>query len=220
MIRITLNLGRRPAENLRRARVIWGGALVVLLALFFVLAAVAVLGWLGSRQIQAETDAVRAEMAPLLADQAEAQAPLRDPEVRGELDRAAYFNQLIDRRSVSWTRLFERLEQLMPPGVELVSLRPLERNGAQAMDVRFASESMSPAIDFMHALEISGDFADARLARETDTAAVAGAGAGMPGLGTTGPRFQLEVTALYRPRPLVAPPAAAANPAGAHGGQP
>lgn len=200
MIRMTLNLGRRPGENLRRARVVWGSALGALLVLFAILATLAVAGWLGSRQIQAQTDAVRAQIAPLLADRARAQAPLRDPGVRAVLDEAAFFNALIARKSVSWTRLFERLEEIMPPGVELVSLRPLDRNGQQAVDVRFASETLTPAIDFVHALETSGDFADARVERETE----AGAPGAVPGPAASGPaaaapRFQIEVTALYRP---------------------
>lgn len=207
MIRITLNLGRRPAENLRRVRLVWGGALGLLAALLLMLATVALVGWLGTRHIQAQTAALRAEMAPLQADQARAQAPLRDPQTRAVLDRAAFFNQLIDRKSVSWTRLFERLEQIMPSGVELVSLRPLARDGAQAVDVRFASETLPPAIAFVQALESSGDFAAARVERESEAAPPALGSAPGP---NTPPRFQLEVTALYRPQ------AAAA----ASGGQP
>lgn len=199
MIRIALNLARRPGENLRRARLVWGGALAVLVVLLLVQGTVAVVGWLGSRGIQAQTAALRVQMAPLVAEQARLEAPLRDPAVRAQLDRAAFVNQLIDRKSVSWTRLFERLEQIMPPGVVLVSLRPLDRNGEQAVDVRFASETLPPAVDFVHALETSGDFAAARVERETETQNPTGNG--LPGGGRDAnapPRFQLEVTALYR----------------------
>jgi len=204
VIRITLNLGRRPPENLRRARLVWGGAVAVLAALLLTLASVALVGWFGTRRTQAATAALRAEMAPLQAEQARALAPLRDPQTQAVLARAAFFNQLIDRKSVSWTRLFERLEQIVPPGVELVSLRPLARDGAQAVDIRFASQTLPPAIAFVQALEHSGDFAAARVERESE-AAPPPPGQPAPTGANTPPRFQLEVTALYRPH--AAPPA-------------
>lgn len=195
MIRTTINLARRPAENLRRLKIVWGGSLALLVLAFIVLAAVALTGWLGSRPIQAQADAMRARTAPLLAEQDRAAAPLRDPGVRNELAQADFFNRLIDRKSVSWTLLFERLEKITPPGVELLSLRPLVRNGANAVDLRFASNTLQPAIDFVHQLETSGDFTDARVERETEATQAAN----LPPRGQAPPpRFQLEVTALYQ----------------------
>jgi hypothetical protein len=195
VIRTTINLARRPAENLRRIRVVWGGAVALLGALFLILGTIALIGWLGSRPIQKQTNAVRADMAPLVSDSARIQAPLANPHVRLELDQAAFFNQLIDRKSVSWTRLFERLEQIMPPGVELVSLRPQVRDGQSAIDIRFASDTLEPAIDFVHQLESSSDFSGARVERETEAAQTNN----LNSRTAPPPRFQLEVTALYHP---------------------
>ncbi|HWG36299.1 MAG TPA: hypothetical protein VN690_01135 [Terriglobales bacterium] len=199
MNRLTLNLARRPGDNLRRVRWVWGGTLAVLLVAFVLLGAIALTGWLGSRPVQRQTDALRAQMIPLQAERSRGEAPLHNPKVRAQLDQAGYINGLIARKSVSWTRLFERLEEIMPPGVELVSLRPLERNGANAVDIRFASDSMPPAINFVQALENSGDFAQARVERETvaarGTVPSNGSGRGGP----PPPKIQLEVTTLYEP---------------------
>ena len=198
MNRITVNLARRPPENLRQVRLLWGSLLGVLLAAFIVLSAIALTGWLGSRGLQAQVSNLRGQMSPLLASRARSEAPLHRPDVRQVLDRADYFNQLIDRKTVSWTRLFERLEQIQPQGVALVSLRPLQRNGARAIDIRFTSDTLAPAIDFVRRLELSGDFADAQVERETE-AVRKGTTAGAP----APPRFQIEVTALYHPRAQV-----------------
>jgi len=198
MNRLTLNLARRPGDNLRRVRWVWGGTLALLFAAFVVLGAIALTGWLGSRPVQRQTDGLRAQMVPLQAERTRGEAPLRNPKVRAQLDQAGYINALIARKSVSWTRLFERLEEIMPPGVELVSLRPLERNGANAVDIRFASDTLPPAIDFVQALESSGDFAQARVERESETAPAANAAQAR---GTVPPpKFQLEVTTLYEPK--------------------
>lgn len=170
--------------------------LAVLLAMFVLLTALAVYGLTATRPLQGQLAALRASTAPLEAAQAAAEAPLREPTVRATLDRGRFFNELIARKSVSWTRLFERLEQIMPEQVELESLRPLQRNGANAVDIRFASETLPPAIEFVHRLETSSDFSGARVEREAEAAAPA------PGAGGTAaarPRFQLEVTALYSP---------------------
>ncbi|MGH9415721.1 MAG: hypothetical protein ACRD01_03760 [Terriglobales bacterium] len=219
MIRTTVNLSRHPAENLRRIRLLWGGGLALLLVLFVVLAAAAAVGWFGSRQIQAETAAVHARMGPLLVEQARDQAPLRDPKVQLVIQRSRFLNQLIDRKSISWTLLFERLEQITPPGVELLSLRPQERNGAHAVDIRFASQTLDPAIGFVRALEASDDFAAAQVVRETETVPSANAAPGVARTNSNAePRFQIEITALYQPRlgqppkPIPAPPSAGVQP--------
>ena len=195
MIRITLNLARQPGENLRRVRIVWGGGLALLAAVFLVLSATALVGWLGSRPIQAQTNAVRAQIAALRATAAP--DPATNPATRAGLAQAAYFNQLIDRKSVSWTVLFQRLEQILPPGVELISLRPVVRDGANAIDIRCASDTLAPAIDFVQRLEASPDFTGARVERE---AAAERTTAALPGAAAP-PRIQLELTALYRGTP-------------------
>ncbi|HEY7838102.1 MAG TPA: hypothetical protein VIC54_05855 [Terriglobales bacterium] len=195
MIRITLNLARQPGENLRRARIVWGGALTVLSALLVLLGIIALVGWRGSRPIQAQTDALGAQIAPLAAEQGRAGAALASSSARIGLDRAAFFNRLIDRKAVSWTQLFERLEQIAPPGIEMVSLRPLIRNGANAVDIRFASETMPPAIEFVTRLENADGFADAQVEHETEASAPA---AGVRAAANAAPRFQIEVSALYQ----------------------
>jgi Tfp pilus assembly protein PilN len=196
IIRITVNLARQPAENLRRVRMLWGGALATLLVALIALAAVAISGLAATRPLQAQLGALQARTAPLEAAQTAVEEPLRDAAVRAVLERSRFFNQLIDRKSISWTRLFERLEQIMPAQVELESLRPLQRQGASAVDIRFASETLPPAIEFVHRLETSSDFSGARVEREAEAAAPAMAAGG---LASARPRFQIEVTALYSP---------------------
>jgi hypothetical protein len=131
----------------------------------------------------------------LAAEQGRAGAALASSSARIGLDRAAFFNRLIDRKAVSWTQLFERLEQIAPPGIEMVSLRPLIRNGANAVDIRFASETMPPAIEFVTRLENADGFADAQVEHETEASAPA---AGVRAAANAAPRFQIEVSALYQ----------------------
>ncbi|MGH9468544.1 MAG: hypothetical protein ACRD1Y_14425 [Terriglobales bacterium] len=205
MMRITVNLARHPAENLRRVRIIWGGVLLLLLIGMGVLGATAWFGWHNTRQVQAQTAALRAQIAPLQLAAEQTSAPLNDAATRDVVARAQFLNQLIARKSVSWTGLFERLEQIQPPGVELISLRPLQRNGQNAVDLRFASDSLAPAIAFVQSLETSGDFSQAVVQRET--AAPEGPNAARTSRAAQAPRFEIELTALYTPH--AGPPAGA-----------
>ena len=49
---------------------------------------------------------------------------LNRPENRNTRDESQFLNELIERKSFSWTRVLENLEKVMPPRVHLVSISP------------------------------------------------------------------------------------------------
>jgi hypothetical protein len=73
----------------------------------------------------------------------------------------------------------------------------MQRNGDNAVDLRLAGESLGPAIEFVRQLEAAPDFTQARIVGENEISRPVSAGAATAG---AQPRFQLEVTALYRPQ--------------------
>ena len=48
---------------------------------------------------------------------------MRRPENAEVLERSLFLNTLIDRKAISWTKIFEDLEKVMPYNVRLVSVR-------------------------------------------------------------------------------------------------
>ena len=72
------------------------------------------------------------------------------------LVRNVFLNYLIGRKSISWTRTFGDLEQVMPYSVRLVSIRPQVNNRNEIqLDMVVGCTSVEPIIDLIKRLEAS-----------------------------------------------------------------
>ncbi len=204
MMKFTVNLARCPSENLRRAWVVWGGMLAALSAVLFVLTSgVAVSAW-NNRRIHRQQSEVEHRMEPLRRRAIVLDRQLEDPEFKVALARSQYLNQLIDRKSVSWTRLFERLEKLMPGDLQLISIRPQQQAGRAGVVMLVGSRTLQPAITFVSNLETAPDFSAAQVLRE-------GRNLNSPEAST---QVRVEIEANYQPTldpPAKTAPAVAAT---------
>jgi type IV pilus assembly protein PilN len=63
------------------------------------------------------------QLRTISAEEAKLDAFLREPQNAVVLERSVLLNQLIERKSISWTRVFSDLEQVMPYNVALISVR-------------------------------------------------------------------------------------------------
>ena len=81
-------------------------------------------------------------------ERAEAQAFL-DLSVEPQHARpVAILNGLIQRKAFSWTRVFEDLEQVMPPNLHVVSLRPeLNDQNSMQLDMKVVGDNRSAAVE-------------------------------------------------------------------------
>jgi len=199
MMKFTVNLARRPSENLRRAWVVWGGMLAVLSAVLFVLASGVIVSAWNNRRIHRQESEVQHRMAPLRRREQVLDVQLQNPQVKAALAHSQYLNQLIDRKAVSWTRLFERLETLMPADLQLISIRPQKQAGKAGVDMIVGGRTLQPAINFVSHLEAAPDFSSAQVLREGRNT------------NTTQPETQVrvEIQADYQPD---LDPASAASP--------
>jgi hypothetical protein len=72
-------------------------------------------------------------------------------------------NELIDRRTFSWTDLLNRLETTQPDDVRLVAVRPrVEKDGRIMLVINVVSKSVDDVDMFMQNLEETGAFANLR----------------------------------------------------------
>jgi Tfp pilus assembly protein PilN len=70
-------------------------------------------------------------------------------------------NDLIDRRTFSWTELFNRLETTLPPEVRLTSVRPaLDRDRRITLNITVLARGVDDVNEFMERLEATGAFAN------------------------------------------------------------
>src|SRR6267378_2271061 len=85
-------------------------------------------------------------------------------------DRAqmAELRHQIERKSFSWTQVFEDLEKIMPARVHLVSIHPeLGEDNQLAVKMVVAGESPQRGIDLAQRMEASGRFAQTHIAHVT-----------------------------------------------------
>jgi hypothetical protein len=74
---------------------------------------------------------------------------------------------LIQRKSFSWTRVFEDLEQVMPTNLHVVSLRPeLNEQNQMQLDMKVAGDSRGAAVELVHRMEGSRHFQGTQLVQE------------------------------------------------------
>ena len=70
-------------------------------------------------------------------------------------------NDLIDRRTFSWTELFNRPETTLPPEVRITSVRPsLDRDRRIMLMITVLSRGVDDVNEFMEKLEATGAFAN------------------------------------------------------------
>ncbi|MBZ5560041.1 MAG: PilN domain-containing protein [Acidobacteriia bacterium] len=96
--------------------------------------------------LRKQAASVRASIDPKLLDVASAEA------------RQA--NDLIDRRTFSWTELFNRLETTLPDDAHIASVQPkIDKNGTIVLTIKVTARSVDDVSTFMERLEKTGAFA-------------------------------------------------------------
>ena len=89
---------------------------------------------------------------------------------RSTRDQSQFLNGLIRRKSFSWTLVFEDLEQVMPPSLHVVSLRPeFNEQNAMLLDMKVLGVNRSAAVELVHRMEGSSRFRNAQLVAESES---------------------------------------------------
>ncbi len=167
-MRLDINLATRPYEDAREFWVRWGLAVGLLGLLTLVLLGVTVNDWRKAGQDRKDIADLQAQIAERDNERAKAQAFLDMASNRSTRDQSQFLNGLIQRKSFSWTRVFEDLEQVMPPNLHVVSLRPvLTEQNQMELEMRVAGDTRSAGYELVHRMEGSRHFQGAQLESET-----------------------------------------------------
>ena len=104
----------------------------------------------------------RAEMRKLSSEEAALQEVLQVPENAAMLDRSVFLNALLLRKGISWTLVFQDLEEVLPYNVKLVQVRPQVNLSAEdatdneiLLEMVVAATAAEPVIEMLRALETS-----------------------------------------------------------------
>ncbi len=168
-MRLDINLATRPYEDARDFWARWGLGVGLLGVLTLVLLVLAVRGWIDAGRDRHNIAQLQAQIAELDRERANDQAELDKPVNRGTRDQSQFLNELIQRKSFSWTRVFEDLEQVMPPNLHVVSLKPeLNDRNQMQLDMSVACNGRAAAVELVHRMEGSKHFQGAQLVSESE----------------------------------------------------
>ena len=187
-MRLDINLASQPYEDARQFWLRWGTGLVVASILTLMLVVSAVTGWFNARRDHQQIAELRAQIAQRDQKRREAEEFLSRPENRTMRDQSQFINQLIERKSFSWTRVLEDLEKVMPTRVHLVSIHPeLNEDNQLAIKMAVAGDSRERAIELARRMEDSRRFIRTYIGQESSRGS------------TTGDAVQLNIEAIYVP---------------------
>lgn len=169
---IRTNLSTRPFYNERVVH-IWliGLAVVALAATAF--NATRVLRYSRSdTQLATQASRDEARAADLRQQAARLRASVDPRQVDFAAADARQANELIDRRTFSWTELFNRFETTLPDDVRITAVRPrVERDRGIVLTITVSAKTVDDVNTFIEKLEATGAFANVRPAEEhTDEA--------------------------------------------------
>lgn len=159
-IRVPINLASQPFRRDRPA-LVGLSAVAVVAALLFVFQVARI----ASERHQAADmlvtiDRLSAQVRTIDAEQAKLNATLRRPENAVVLERSVFLNELIDRKAISWTKIFADLEKVMPYNVRLVSVRlpEVDSRNEVLLDMFVGAKEVPPVLEFLKRLEASPQF--------------------------------------------------------------
>jgi type IV pilus assembly protein PilN len=191
-MRLDINLASQPYEDARQFWTRWGAAVGAAALLTLILLAMTITGWLNARRDHIAMAERRVQIADRDRVRANAEEILNRPENRNTRDTSQFLNQLIERKSFSWTLVLENLEKVMPPRVHLVSIQPtLDEDNLLALKMTVAGDSRDRAIELPRRMEGSGRFAQTSIVSEHYLQST-----------TNGDTEQFDIAAIYIPEPI------------------
>jgi len=158
-MRVSLNLATHPFGRDRLFYAISATLAALLLAAAVLMVGVFARSYRRSPELDRRVGEYRRELASLAQRQAQLEGVLRQPENAAVLERSLFLNELLYRKGISWTRTFADLEELMPPRVRLISIRPqVNAENEVILDMQLGTETREGFIEFLKGLEGSQQF--------------------------------------------------------------
>jgi type IV pilus assembly protein PilN len=194
-MRLDINLASQPYEDARQFWMRWGTGLAVLSIITLALVATTISNGLAARRDHADMTDLKAKIAQRDRTRQQAEDFLNRPQNRSTRDQSQYLNELIERKALSWTRVLEDMEKVMPGRVHLVAIQPkIDEDNQLALSLQVAGDSRDRAIELAKRMEDSRRFAQTYIEGETSQAPSA-----------RGDNIQVTIHAIYIPETIPVP---------------
>ncbi len=188
---IDINLATHPYQDARRFWRQWGLGLSALGLLTLLLVYTTVSGFVSARSDHNLIKQREQQIAERDRERTNAERLLNLPENRSIRDRSQFVNELFQRKSFSWTRVFEDLERVMPPRLHVVSIRPaMAPDNELEIKLVVAGDSSDRALELVRRMESSQRFQQTLIEQWRNQQSQA-----------AGDAVQFDITALYVPEP-------------------
>jgi hypothetical protein len=159
-----INLASRPFQKTRSILVISLFSALALIILFAGLIALNLQSRSEGFAIRGEIGKLESELRDLRERQADAEEILRRPEYAEVLEQSVFFNSLLVRKGISWTRIFSDLTTVTPYDVRLIRIRPqVDLQNKVYLDMVVASADTTPVIRMLRNMEGSERFGPTQL---------------------------------------------------------
>ena len=190
-MRIDINLATQPYQDARRFWMRWGAGLAGLSMFTLLLIYITVMGFLGARTDRNLIKQREQQIAERDEEKVKAEWLLNLPENRSTRDRSQFLNELFQRKSFSWTRVFEDLERVMPARLHVVSIQPAPAADNQ-LEIKLvvAGDSSDRALELVRRMESSQRFRQTLVEQWRNERSQA-----------PGDNVQFDISALYVPEP-------------------
>jgi type IV pilus assembly protein PilN len=155
-MKIPINLASQP---FRRDRAMMAGSIAVTVLLCVTLAVLVSLAMADRAQladVRGDVDRLNRSIRRASAEQSQQDAVLRRPENAEVLEHSVFFNDLLRRKGISWTRIFGDLEKAVPYNVRVVQIHPtVDAQSRIVLDMQIAAESPEPVIELLRTMSQS-----------------------------------------------------------------
>jgi Tfp pilus assembly protein PilN len=156
-MRIPINLASEPFRHDRPMLAASGACAIALAGLLGLLVFLILSGRARARDNREGVAQLTAQLDAATLEQAQIEQLLRQPANAQVFQRSLMLNALVERKSISWTRIFADLESVMPYNVRLIQVRLPQINSRQevSLDMTVGAADWVPVSEFLHQLEAS-----------------------------------------------------------------
>ena len=193
-MRIDINLATQPYQDSRRFWTQWGTSLALLGVVTALLAFLALTGFIRAQADRREMGKLKSQIAAYDAEKNQAIGLLNQPQNRQMREQSRFLNELFQRKALSWTRVFEDLERVMPAHLRVLSIQP-NMTGDNNFELRFlvGGDSLEQAQDLLKKMENSNRFHETRVVSEKFSSDESNTG------NTRKDKVQFEIDSMYSP---------------------
>jgi Tfp pilus assembly protein PilN len=159
-MRIPINLASEPFRRDRAQLTVSAICGVALVALLSVMVFLIFSERNRLKETRVAVENLNSELRKITTEQAQVDATLRQPANAEVLQRSVLLNALVERKSISWAKIFADLESVLPNNVRIIQIRLPQINSRNevSLDMEVGTTDPTQVVTFLKNLENSPVF--------------------------------------------------------------